>query len=52
MQIDHRVFELDVPEQQLNRPQVGTRLQEMGGVRCRRRCAETRFSIWARVAAD
>jgi hypothetical protein len=33
MQIDHGVFEFDVPEQQLNRPQVGPSLEEMRGVR-------------------
>jgi hypothetical protein len=33
MQIDHRVFEFDVPEQQLNRPQVGPGLHQVRGVR-------------------
>ena len=33
VQIERRVFELDVAEQELNRAQVGTGLQEVGGVR-------------------
>ncbi len=33
MQIEHRVFEFDVPEQELDRAQVGTRLKQMRGVR-------------------
>ena len=53
MQIDHGVFEFDVAEQQLDRAQVRTRLQaDASRTNAASRCAETRFSIWARVAAD
>jgi len=31
VQIDHRVPEFDVPEQQLNGAQVGSRLQQVSG---------------------
>ena len=33
VQVDHRVFQLDVAEEQLNRAQVGARFQEMRRVR-------------------
>ena len=29
VQVDHRVFQFDVPEQELDRPQVSTRLDEV-----------------------
>ena len=45
MQIDHGVFEFDVPEQQLDRCAGRPRLQaRCVAYECRRRCGETRFS--------
>ena len=52
MQIDDRVLEFDVPEQQLHGPQVGARCHQVRGVRVPNRYGDTRFVSWARVAAS
>jgi hypothetical protein len=51
VEIDRRVWDIDVAEQQLDGAQIGTRFQWMGRVRVRNVCGVTRLSIPAFRAA-